>query len=64
MRSKIELLQMRKQRNFEIFCIQSPDIGKRELRKLCSIMQLKQAEKGEIILDSGEQCNHHDCGNH
>ena len=53
MRSKIELLQMRKQRNFEIFCIQSPDIGKRELRKLCSIMQLKQAEKGEIILDSG-----------
>ncbi|MBR5138713.1 MAG: Crp/Fnr family transcriptional regulator [Alistipes sp.] len=53
MRSKIELLQMRKQRNFEIFCMQSPDIGKRELRKLCSIMQLKQAEKGEIILDSG-----------
>ena len=53
MRSKIELLQMRKQRNFEIFCMQSPDIGKRELRRLCSIMQLKQAEKGEIILDNG-----------
>ena len=53
MRAKIELLQMRKQRNIESFSMLAPDIGQRELRMLCSIMQPKQAEKGDMILDSG-----------
>ena len=53
MRAKIELLQMRKQRNIESFSMLAPDIGQRELRMLCSIMQPTQAEKGDMILDSG-----------
>ena len=53
MREKIEILQIRKQRILQNYSMHTPPIGKRELRLLCSIMQLKQAEKGEMILASG-----------
>lgn len=53
MRAKIELLQIRKQHNIVNFSMPAPRIGQRELRMLCSIMQPKQAEKGDMILDSG-----------
>ena len=53
MKSRIELLKLRKQRNIVNYSMHAPHIGLRELRMLCSIMQLKQAEKGEMILDSG-----------
>ena len=44
---------MRKQRTLQNYSMNTPHIGKRELLMLCSIMQLKQAEKGEMILASG-----------
>ena len=53
MRAKIELLQIRKQHNIVNFSMPAPRIGQRELRMLCSIMQPTQAEKGDMILDSG-----------
>ena len=53
MREKIKILQMRKQRTLQNYSMNTPPIGKRELLMLCSIMQLKQAEKGEMILASG-----------
>ncbi len=53
MREKIEILRIRNQRILQNYSMQTPPIGKRELRLLCSIMQFKQAEKGEMILASG-----------
>lgn len=53
MRSKIELLQILKQRNLKNYSMQAPHIGEQELRMLCSIMHLKRAEKSEMILASG-----------
>ena len=53
MREKIAILQQRKENNTKKYSIQAPQIGKRELRMLCSVMQLKQAEKGEMILAGG-----------
>ena len=53
MREKINILQQRRESNAEIYSMPAPPIGKRELLQLCSIMQLKQAEKGEMILASG-----------
>lgn len=53
MREKIEILRIRNERILQNYSMQTPPIGKRELRLLCSIMQFKQAEKGEMILASG-----------